>query len=145
MACPPLLRPRLVQPEELIAYRFHGEDHCRLALLSDPAPGQEGPTLLMEIHDPGDRVPPHRHRHSAELFVLLRGQLLFHVEQQSLRAVGGDTVVVPQGSLHAYENPGPERAYLLTLVSSDDGFAASVRAGIPTPLDAEDLRVLRNL
>jgi hypothetical protein len=35
--------------------------------------------------------------------------------------------------------------YLLTVVSSDDGFAEQLRHGIPSPLDAEDLKVLRSL
>jgi hypothetical protein len=35
--------------------------------------------------------------------------------------------------------------YLITVLSSDNGFADLLEHGIPTPLDAEDLRVLRTL
>ena len=53
--------------------------------------------------------------------------------------------MVPAGCLHDFENPGPGRVYLLTVVSTDDGFAEQLRHGIPSPLDAEDLQVLRSL
>jgi len=59
----PLL-PQLLRPEQLQAWRFAESDHCRLALICDPAHHSGGPTLLLEIHDPSDRVPPHRHAHA---------------------------------------------------------------------------------
>jgi len=52
---------------------------------------------------------------------------------------------VPEEALHDLENPGPERVYLLTVLSSDGGFADLLEHGIPTPLDADDLAVLRSL
>jgi len=70
---------------------------------------------------------------------------VFHVDGTTIEASTGDSVVVPEGSLLDYENPGPDRVYLLTVVSTDDGFAEGLRHGIPTPLDAEDLAVLRSL
>jgi mannose-6-phosphate isomerase-like protein (cupin superfamily) len=140
----PLL-PQLFRPEQLQAWRFADSDHCRLALICDPAHHSGGPTLLLEIHNPSDRVPPHRHAHAVELFFVLRGRVRFHVDGTTIEASTGDSVVVPEGSLHDYENPGPDRVYLLTVVSTDDGFADGLRHGIPTPLDAEDLAVLRSL
>lgn len=137
--------PRLVVPEQVMAYRFSGHDHCRLALLSDPAQDGASVTLLLEIHDPADRVPPHRHHHAAELFFVLRGRVCFHVEDDTVEARTGDCVVVPAGAAHDLENPGPERLYLLTVLSRDEGFAESLRRGIPTPMQPEDLQVLRSL
>jgi len=140
----PLL-PQLLRPEQLQAWRFGESDHCRLALICDPAHHSGGPTLLLEIHDPSDRVPPHRHAHAVEMFFVLRGRVCFHVDGTMIEASTGDSVVVPEGGLHDFENPGPDRVYLLTIVSTDDGFADTLRHGIPTPLDAEDLAVLRSL
>jgi hypothetical protein len=48
---------------------------ARLALICDPAHHSSGPTLLLEIHDPRDRVPPHRHVHAVEMFFVLRGRV----------------------------------------------------------------------
>ena len=63
----------------------------------------------------------------------------------TLEASTGDSVVVPEGGLHDFENLGPDRVDLLTVVSTDDGVADTLRHGIPTPLEAEDLAVLRSL
>jgi len=104
----PLL-PQLLRPDQLQSWRFAESDHCRLALICDPA-----------------------HHHA-------------HVDGTTLEASTGDSVVVPEGGLHDFENLGPDRVYLLTVVSTDDGFADTLRHGIPTPLDAEDLAVLRTL
>ena len=139
------LLPPALHPEQLRAYRFGERDHSRLALIADPSTHSGGPTLMLEIHDPGDRVPPHRHAHAVELFFVISGRVLFHVDGTTIEAAAGDSVVVPEGSLHDLENPGPGRLYLLTVVSSDDGFAEQLRHGIPSPLDAEDLKVLRSL
>ena len=143
-ACVTLL-PQRLHPEQLRAYRFSEGDHCRLALIADPSTDSGGPTLMLEIHDASERVPPHRHAHAVELYFVLRGRVRFHVDGATIEASTGDSVVVPEGCLHDFENPGPGRVYLLTVVSTDDGFAEQLRHGIPSPLDAEDLQVLRSL
>ena len=135
--------PRILHPEQLQGYRLGQADHCRLALLSNPEQG--ACTMFLEVHDPCDRVPPHAHHHAAELFFVLRGTVIFHVGDRSITARGGDFVLVPEEALHDLENPGPQRLYLLTVLSQDDGFADLLQHGIPTPLDQEDLRVLRSL
>ena len=76
---------------------------------------------------------------------MLRGTVIFHLDEQEISADGGDFVVVPSETLHDLENPGPQRLYLLTVLSRDEGFAKLLEHGIPTPLDAEDLSVLRTL
>jgi uncharacterized protein YjlB len=86
-----------------------------------------------------------RHAHAVETFFVLRGRVCFQVDGTTIEARTGDSVVVPEGGLHDFENPSPDRVYLLTIVSSDHGFADRLRHGIPTPLDAEDLAVLRSL
>ncbi len=101
--------------------------------------------MRLEIHDASDRVPPHRHAHAVELCLVLRGRLRFHLDGATIEAGSGDGVVVPQGSLHDFDNPGPGRVDLLTVVSTDDGFAVQLRHGSPSPLEDEDLQVLRRL
>ena len=135
--------PRILHPEQLQGYRLSSHDHCRLALLNRPEAGEC--TVFLEVHDPCDRVPPHCHHHAAELFFVLRGTVVFHVDDRSISASGGDVVMVPEEAMHNLENPGPERVYLLTVLSRDEGFADLLQHGIPTPLDAEDLAVLRTL
>jgi mannose-6-phosphate isomerase-like protein (cupin superfamily) len=135
--------PRILHPEQLQAWRFSDSDHCRLALLREGDGGAS--TVFLEVHDPCDRVPPHSHHQAAEFFFVLRGQVIFHVGERAIRACGGDFVTVPEETVHDLENPGPDRLYLLTVLSADLGFAASLRHAIPTPLDSVDLEVLRSL
>jgi mannose-6-phosphate isomerase-like protein (cupin superfamily) len=135
--------PRILHPEQLQGYRLGSHDRCRLALLNRAEPG--GCTVFLEVNDPCDRVPLHCHHHAAELFFVLRGTVVFHVGDRSISARGGDVVVVPEEALHDLENPGHERVYLLTVLSCDGGFADLLEHGIPTPLDADDLAVLRSL
>ena len=135
--------PRILHPEELQGFRLSSNDHCRLALLNNTDAG--GCTVFLEVHDPCDRVPPHRHQEAVELYFVLRGRVIFHVYDRSITARSGDVVVVPEEALHDLENPGPGRLYLLTVLSKDGGFTDLLKHSIPTPLDAEDLEVLRNL
>ena len=78
----------------------------------------------------------HAHHRAAELFFVLRGTVIFHLDEQEISADGGDFIVVPSETLHDLENPGPQRLYLLTVLSRDEGFAELLEHGIPTPLDA---------
>ena len=146
--------PRLVRPEDLHGFRFSQHDHCRLALLSSPADAdrqdETGPastplTIFLEVHEPREQVPLHAHHNAAELYFVLRGEVIFHVGERTITARGGDFVVVPEDAIHDLQNPGPGRLYLLTVLSRDAGFSEMLEHGLPTPLDAEDLDVLRNL
>ena len=77
---------------------------------------------------------------------MLRGRICFQVDGTTIEARTGDSVVVPEGgAARIRELLSRSRLYLLTIVSSDHGFADSLRHGIPTPLDTEDLAVLRRL
>jgi mannose-6-phosphate isomerase-like protein (cupin superfamily) len=139
----------IIHPEQLQGFRFSDNDHCRLALLNAPA-GSDAKacgelSMFVEIHDPCDRVPPHSHQGAAELYFVLRGRAIFHIDNKAINAGTGDFIQVPAAARHDFENPGPERLYLLTVLSHDMGFAELLRHGVPTPLDAEDLAVLRSL
>jgi mannose-6-phosphate isomerase-like protein (cupin superfamily) len=146
--------PHLIRPEDLHGFRFSEVDHCRLALLSSPLDadrrGDSGPaatplTIFLEVHEASEQVPLHMHHNAAELYFVLRGQVIFHVGDRTISAKGGDFVAVPEDAIHDLQNPGPGRLYLLTVLSRDAGFSEMLARGIPTPLDAEDLEVLRNL
>ena len=131
---------------ELEAYRFNANDHCRLAILVDPEISGGAFTWFLEIHDPGDRVPAHTHHSAIEAFFVIRGKVIFHTKEGVFLAQGGDSFVTPYDDAHDFENPGPGRVYLITLLGNDGGeFAKLLRAGLSTPLDAEDLEVLGNL
>jgi quercetin dioxygenase-like cupin family protein len=136
----------LTRPEQLEGYRFNAADNCRLAILVDPVTSGGSFTWFLEIHDPGDRVPAHSHHHAIEALFVLRGQVLFHGEDTTICGQGGDTLLIPADIPHDFENPGPGRVYLITLLADDGGeFVRLLRAGIPSPFDSQDLDVLCNL
>ena len=74
--------------------------------------------------------------------LVLRGQVIFHLGERAISAGGGDFVVEFLETLRSGESR-PGALYLLTVLSRDEGFADLLQHGIPTPLDAEDLAVLR--
>ena len=71
---------------------------------------------------------------------VLRDRVCFHVDvDTSIEAITVVQLVVSEGGHHDDENPGPDRVDLLTVMSTDDGFAEGLRLGIPAHLDAENL------
>lgn len=56
--------------------------------------------------------------------------------------VAGDSLVLRPGTLHEFENTGPDRLYCLTIMVPDDQFATLIRSGGRAELDAEDMDVL---
>lgn len=61
--------------------------------------------------------PLHMHEREDETFYIISGRLTFQVEEELVEANAGDTVWAPRGQKHAFWNPGPEPAHILTLVS----------------------------
>jgi len=47
-------------------------------------------------------------------------------------AQGGDSVVTPSDHVHDFENPGPGRVYLITLLGNDGGEFARLLRGWAT-------------
>lgn len=91
----------------------------------------------------GEGVPPHRHPLESELCYVLEGRLTFRLEDEVFELEAGQTVFVPRGAVHAFQNTGAEPLRLLTLVSPGylhEGFFAEVGVALnapKTPLDLE--------
>ena len=62
---------------------------------------------------PGGRVPgSHSHPEQEERFTVLEGTMKFKVGRRRMLARPGDVVVVPQGTVHHFANPGPFPAHV---------------------------------
>jgi quercetin dioxygenase-like cupin family protein len=73
-----------------------------------------GAYFAMEaVVPPGGGPPPHIHRHEAETFYVLEGEIQFLLGDQTITATTGDYLSVPRGSLHRFHNAGSARARLL--------------------------------
>jgi quercetin dioxygenase-like cupin family protein len=73
--------------------------------------------LFTSRTQPGGGIPPHRHAQEDESFYVLRGVYSFMLngEQHTLRA--GESLFVPRGAVHAFQNIGDGEAELLIVTS----------------------------
>lgn len=124
------------------AFRIAPDDTNYFACLLDPTDGAKF-TMVVEIFAPGGATPPNSHAVAQEVFYVLRGQGVARAGGAS-RAIGpGDCFMLPPGTEHVVENPGPGKLYCLTIMLPDEDFSDLIRRGTPVQLDAEDLAVLR--
>ena len=135
----PVLR-RVVDAD---CWRIAAGDTTRLAVLAEPAADGAGCSVFFEIWDPGGAQPPNSHPDSDEIFTFLAGSGVAHCDGHEVDVAAGDTLVLPAGTVHRIVNVGTDRMYAVVTMVQDHGFAAFVRRGVPAPLDAEDLAVLR--
>jgi len=76
-----------------------------------PARGSEDVALFRADIPPGGGIPRHRHDRF-DVFVLLVGGVTFHLGDDTIKLVAGDSAVVPTGVRHGLE-AGPEGASIL--------------------------------
>jgi quercetin dioxygenase-like cupin family protein len=69
----------------------------------------EGDVLRNELWaDPGAKTPVHFHPGIEERFEILEGDFTFTAGKEKRPAGPGDTIVVPPGTRHAFENTGDD-------------------------------------
>lgn len=123
------------------AFRISPGDTVKLAPLRDPDALYPA-SVFLEIWEPGGAQPPNSHPGSVETFLFLSGEGVAHCDGVASPVCAGQLLVLPPGSVHHIENTGTARMYAVTTMTPDAGFAALVRAGVPEPLEPEDLAVL---
>jgi quercetin dioxygenase-like cupin family protein len=86
----------------------------RQRLSFEPGKDDDGTeTVLVECWvDPGGGVPPHIHPHQTEIFEVIEGEMTFTAGRAKQVARAGETVTVPPGTRHAYENRSATTAYM---------------------------------
>ncbi|MEM8655170.1 MAG: cupin domain-containing protein [Pseudomonadota bacterium] len=88
------------------------------------------PSVWEEDVPEGAGPPRHIHTDATELFVVLRGRILFEADGQPLEAGPGDTVLIPMGTVHAFKGLAPEGSVVLITLSpgGGDGFFTEASA-----------------
>jgi quercetin dioxygenase-like cupin family protein len=100
--------------------------------------GTLGVTLLADVEEiavanvrwaPGGGIQPplHRHERHAECFLVLDGELTFHLEDRELQAVAGTWVFVPPEVLHSFTVTGDSPTHFLDIHTPSCGFGDFVR------------------
>ena len=106
-----------------------------------------GAFFLAEISVvPGGGTPPHIHHREDESFHVLEGSLTVHVGGNTIRASAGDSVFLPRGIAHSFENSGGRsaRALVVSTPAGLEGFFAEVfeaafDRSAPRPLPSREL------
>lgn len=132
--------PQLTDVAATIAFRISAGDTVKLAPLRDPDALYPA-SVFFEIWDPGGAQPPNSHPGSVETFLFLSGEGMAYCDDLASPVGAGRFLVLPPRSVHHIRNTGPGRMYAITTMTPDAGFAAMVRAGVPEPMDPEDLAV----
>ena len=65
--------------------------------------------------------PPHSHSNNEECVYVLEGVLRYTVDDQTRDLQPGEWMSTPRGSVHAFSNPGAERARALIMLTPDIG------------------------
>jgi quercetin dioxygenase-like cupin family protein len=66
---------------------------------------------------PGQAQKPHSHPGADKVYVVLEGQCRFTVGAETQSHGPGAAVFAPAGSSHGVDNPGPEQARLLVMMT----------------------------
>jgi mannose-6-phosphate isomerase-like protein (cupin superfamily) len=90
----------------------------------DPAKMQkvnlfETPRFFCDVYclEPGQSQRPHRHDASDKVYVVLEGEVLVRVGEESSTVAPGTAVLAPAEVEHGLENPGPARAAVLVFMA----------------------------
>jgi quercetin dioxygenase-like cupin family protein len=102
---------------------------------------------LMDRTLPPHGRPPAAHRHpgTLEAFLVLEGQLTFHIEREPTPVAAGGFVIVSEGEAHTFVNDGDVPARVVILHSPpldayfEDLAALWVKGSTPSPEDEREV------
>lgn len=137
--------PVIKKPKDYQVYRISHHDTNRLAIIFDSASAENSLTVCLEIFDPGGETPPHRHNFAVEMFFILQGEGIAVCDGKEVSLQAGDSILMPPTGIHYLRNTGSNRLYALCFMVPNEDFSELIRSGIPSQLDAEDLRVINNM
>lgn len=103
------------------------------------------PSVWEEDVAEGVGPPRHVHTTAAELFVVLRGRVLFEADGTAFEAGQGDTVMIPMGTVHAFKGLAPDGSVVLITLSpggADGLFRDATALGVGPHSDPDDIAAL---
>lgn len=102
--------------------------------------------LFEALVPPGGGPPPHIHTREIEAFFIIDGELVFHAEDQTLKAGSGQFLQIPIGMLHSFRNESDAVVRMLILVAPAglDQFFLEVGtpSNVPLPPSQEEIQRL---
>jgi len=86
-----------------------------------PAQGAKHLVVMDVELQPGGGHDFHRHPGQEEIIIVKEGEITQFVAEQSTALAAGDSVFVPEGTVHASFNDGEQTAYLQVVISPSLG------------------------
>ncbi len=80
----------------------------------------------------GAGIPRHRHTYMDEFFYILEGSGTVLLNDQRMPIQKGDTIFIPKGSWHAFENPGTELFLLFATTPTGQENYTRARTWVPS-------------
>ncbi len=79
----------------------------------------ETPRFFLDVYclEAGQAQRPHRHELSDKVYVVLEGEVVVRVGDESATVTAGTAALAPAGVDHGVENRGPGRAALLVMMA----------------------------
>jgi quercetin dioxygenase-like cupin family protein len=71
-------------------------------------------SFFLSTHAPGEGPDLHRHPYD-ETFILLKGQVTFTVDGETIEAHAGEVVIVPARAAHKFANSGEGRIQMVSI------------------------------
>jgi quercetin dioxygenase-like cupin family protein len=71
---------------------------------------------------PGGRIPCHRHESIEHQQVILSGEMVLGLDDQEQQVGTGDSILIPPGVAHWYENRGEQPVRFLCIVPNADEY-----------------------
>ena len=66
--------------------------------------------------EPGQEHAPHAHEGQDKLYLILEGNGMVQIGDQTERLSAGDAAFAPSGMVHSIRNPGPERLVVMAVL-----------------------------
>ncbi len=73
-------------------------------------------TVIETLTPPGAGPPPHLHHREEERFLLISGELTFHLGGEARVLKAGDTIIGPRGIAHHFVNTGASDAIFVVVI-----------------------------
>jgi quercetin dioxygenase-like cupin family protein len=108
--------PQVTQPEQANVVPVLRARGARMAVLIGPDDGASRFVMRRFFLAPGGRIPAHSHESIEHEQVVVRGEMVIGLNDETHTVRAGDAVFIPAGTAHWYENRGAQEVEFLCVV-----------------------------
>ncbi len=108
--------PLVSQPGQANAVPVLRARGARMAVLIGPDDGASHFVMRRFFLAPGGRIPAHAHPSIEHEQVVVRGEMVIGLNEETHTVHAGDAIFIPAGTPHWYENRGKEEVEFLCVV-----------------------------